>query len=33
LAIAQRVASFYGGKITARNRDIGGLDIEIELLL
>jgi two-component system sensor histidine kinase CpxA len=33
LAIAQRVALLYGGKITARNRDSGGLEIEIELPL
>jgi two-component system, OmpR family, sensor histidine kinase CpxA len=33
LAIAQRVTLLYGGKITARNRDSGGLEIEIELPL
>jgi two-component system sensor histidine kinase CpxA len=33
LAIAQRVALLYGGKITARNRNNGGLEIEIELPL
>jgi two-component system, OmpR family, sensor histidine kinase CpxA len=33
LAIAQRVALLYGGKITARNRDCGGLEIEIQLPL
>jgi two-component system, OmpR family, sensor histidine kinase CpxA len=33
LAIAQRVALLYGGRITARNRDSGGLEIEIELPL
>lgn len=33
LAIAQRVALLYGGKITARNRESGGLEIEIELPL
>jgi two-component system sensor histidine kinase CpxA len=33
LAIAQRVALLYGGKIKARNREGGGLEIEIELPL
>jgi two-component system, OmpR family, sensor histidine kinase CpxA len=33
LAIAQRVALLHGGRITARNRDCGGLEIEIELPL
>jgi two-component system, OmpR family, sensor histidine kinase CpxA len=33
LAIAQRVALLYGGKITARNQKSGGLEIEIELPL
>jgi two-component system, OmpR family, sensor histidine kinase CpxA len=33
LAIAQRVALLYGGKIKARNQDNGGLEIEIELPL
>jgi two-component system, OmpR family, sensor histidine kinase CpxA len=33
LAIAQRVALLYGGKITPRNRDGSGLEIEIELPL
>jgi two-component system sensor histidine kinase CpxA len=33
LAIAERVARMYGGKIAARNRESGGLEIEIELPL
>jgi two-component system, OmpR family, sensor histidine kinase CpxA len=33
LAIAQRVAVLHGGKITARNRDAAGLEIEIDLPL
>jgi len=33
LAIAQRVAVLYGGNITARNQDSGGLEIDIELPL
>jgi len=31
LAIAQRVALLHGGRITARNRDCGGLEIEIQM--
>jgi two-component system sensor histidine kinase CpxA len=33
LAIAQRVALLYGGNITARNLDTGGLEMKIELPL
>ena len=33
LTIAQRVAQMYGGRISARNRDSGGLEMEIELPL
>ena len=33
LAIAQRVALLHGGKITAQNRDGGGLEMEIQLPL
>jgi signal transduction histidine kinase len=33
LAIAQRVALLHGGRITAQNRDGGGLEIEIRLTL
>jgi two-component system sensor histidine kinase CpxA len=33
LAIAQRVTRLYTGNITARNRDSGGLEIEIQLPL
>lgn len=31
LSIAQRIANVYGGNICARNREDGGLEIEIQL--
>lgn len=33
LSIAQRIANVYGGTIQARNREGGGLEIEIQLPL